>query len=68
MAARVNVKSMCMIRDGGDVYAISPQVDSGRDYFQSSLLLSPEVVAIFSLCMLSFLVFLIIELLSLVSI
>jgi len=36
MAAGVNVRSMGTFRDGGDVYAVSPQVDSGRDYFQSS--------------------------------
>lgn len=68
MAAGVNVKSVRTIRDGGDAYAISPQVHSGRDYFQSSPLLSPEVVAIFSLRTLGFLVFLIVELLPLVSI
>ena len=27
----VNVGGVCMIRDGGDVYAFSPQVDGGRD-------------------------------------
>ena len=68
MAAGVNVRSLRTIRDGGGVYPFSPQVDSGRDYFQSPPLLSPEVVVIFSLRTLGFFVFLIVELLSLVSI
>ena len=67
MAAGVNVRSVGTIRDRGDVYAISPQVDSGHNYFHSLLLLSAEVVTIFSLCMLGFLVFLIIESLPLVG-
>ena len=68
MAAGVNVRSLRTIRDGGDVYPFSLQVDSGRGYFQSPPLLSPEVIVIFSLHTLGFFVFLIIELLSLVSI
>ena len=47
--------------------AHSLQVDGGHDYFHWSPLLSPEVVTIFSLCMLGFLVFLIVESLPLVS-
>ena len=49
------------------MYAFSPQMDNGRDYLQLSPLPSPEVVATFSLRMLGFLVFLIVELLPLVS-
>jgi hypothetical protein len=60
MAAGVNVRSVGTIRDGGDVYAFSPQVDSGRDYFQLSPLPSPELVAT-SLRTLGCLVFLIVE-------
>ena len=61
MAAGVNVRSMDTIRDRGMcmLLAHSLQVDGGRDYFHWSPLLSPEVVTIFSLCMLGFLVFLI---------
>ena len=38
MAAGVNVRSVGIIRGGGmcEVDAFSPQVDSGRDCFQSS--------------------------------